>query len=111
LYITVNHVKAADAKRDKSRANKEAGDRMASTGLIGGPFQPSTSPAFVETRTAVFERLWAEREAAKATLPEQAISITLPNGDVKSGMAFKTTPLEIALGALEMQNSKSNKYT
>jgi len=85
------------AKRDQTRANKESGERMAGQGLIGGPFTLSPNPLFVESRAAYFDRLYAQHQATLSSLPDQSIAITLPNGDVKSGVAFKTTPLDIAL--------------
>jgi threonyl-tRNA synthetase len=69
---------------------------MASSGLIGGNFSVTPNPAFCTTRDAVFERLWARQQAAVAALPDQPISVTLPNGDVKSGFAYKTTPYDVA---------------
>lgn len=95
----VNHVAGASAdakKRDQSRANKESGDRMSSTGLIGGEFSVHPNPEYVQTRDEIFERIWAEKQAAIDALPPQEITITLPNGDVKKGIAFKTSPLDIA---------------
>ena len=98
-------------------ANKESGNRMGATGLIGGDFTPSTAPAFVATRGAVFDRLWKEYEDSvwdyssiisyfiiKMTLfltqiaarPDITIQVTLPSGDVKAAVAFKTTPYDIA---------------
>lgn len=69
---------------------------MENTGLIGGDFKVCPNPKFIEERGAYFDARWAEREAQIAAMPDQAISITLPNGDVKPGFAFKTSPLDIA---------------
>ena len=87
------------AKRDQTRTNKESGDRMTSGGHIGGAFSVTTNPAFLETRSAYFETLWAIQQAATAALQsssELAISVTLPDGSVKQGVAFKTSPYDIA---------------
>jgi threonyl-tRNA synthetase len=97
----VDHVakaKASQAGRDKQRANQESGARQSasSAGLLGGPFTPSSDLSRYEERTAVFERLWAAKQAELQALPDTPISITMPDGTVKSGMAFKTTPLDIA---------------
>lgn len=91
----VNDAKAS-SKRDQTRANKESGDRMTGSGQIGGAFTASPNPAYQAERSAVFERLWNNHQAAIASLPEQPISITLPSGDVKQGIARKTTPYDIA---------------
>lgn len=87
------------AKRDQTRANKESGDRMASGGHIGGPFSVSPSPAFLDTRSAYFDTLWEIQQNSVAELQatsELAISITLPDGSIKEGIAFKTSPYDIA---------------
>lgn len=86
-------------KRDLSRATKEVGDRMASTGLIGGEFSIEANSKRYDDRIAVFDRLWALQEEKKSALPDdKPIKVTLPDGTVKEGMAFKTSPLDIALG-------------
>lgn len=91
---------AEAAARDKTRLNKESGSRQAasSAGLIGGPFTPSSDLSRYEARTGVFDRLWAEKESAIAALPDTPITITMPDGAVKNGIAFKTTALDIATG-------------
>lgn len=98
INIIVEHVKKAPAKRDVSRANKESGERIEqSSVLIGGHFTPTSNPSYVPERLAVFERLLANQKEQLANRPEQKITIKLPNGDAKEGIAFKTTPLDIAL--------------
>jgi len=87
---------AEAAARDKTRLNKESGQRQTASGLIGGAFTPSTDLARYSDREKVFDRLWAEKESELAKRPDTPISITMPDGSVKSGVAFKTTPLDIA---------------
>lgn len=89
---------AKDAtKRDQTRANKESGDRMTSGGHIGGPFKVSPSPAFLDTRSAYFDTLWAiQQKAVDELQATEAIEITLPDGSKKEGIAFKTSPYDIA---------------
>lgn len=89
---------AAVTKRVQARATKESGSRMENaTGHIGGAFQLTEKPQFLTERDNIFQRFWAENEALIATLPDQEITITLPDGTVKTGVAFKTTPYDIAL--------------
>mmetsp|Transcript_38108 Transcript_38108/g.38795 ORF Transcript_38108/g.38795 Transcript_38108/m.38795 type:complete len:784 (+) Transcript_38108:192-2543(+) len=100
--VTVNNkiipksTDASKSKRDQTRGTKESGDRMENTGRIGGPFSVSQNPKFLEQRLTVFDRLWNERESQLSSLPHNPISITLPNGDIKQGIANQTTPLDIA---------------
>ena len=89
---------AKEKGRDKTRANKESGGKMDSTGLIGGAFTLTPNPPFLAAREEYFSKLWAAREAEIAALADQEIKITLPDGSVKAGLAFKTTPLDVATG-------------
>ena len=99
FYFLVDHKSAAKGKkREQTRANKESGDRISGSGLIGGDFTPNKNAAFQKDRLAIFERLWTKFQEQLTAKADKEISITLPNGDVKKGIAFKTTPLDIALG-------------
>lgn len=49
-------------------------------------------------RMAVFDRLWNKYNEAVISKADLPITISLPDGTSKSGIAFKTTPLDIALG-------------
>lgn len=95
--IDLSSVVTAKPKREKSRLNKESGERIeCSAGLIGGDFQITPNPPFIESRNQIFERLLKSNELRLSSLPEQDIIITLPNGETRSGIAFKTTPHSIA---------------
>jgi threonyl-tRNA synthetase len=86
-----------DSKRELQRATKEVGDRMTSTGLIGGELSIEANSNRYDDRNAVFDRLWALQEEKQAALPDdKPIKVTLPDGTVKDGTAFKTSPLDIA---------------
>lgn len=93
----INQDASNASKRVQARATKESGARMDNTGHIGGPFQLKENPEFLKEREEIFNRFWAENEANVANLPDQEISVTLPDGTVKTGIAFKTTPYDIAL--------------
>ena len=49
-------------------------------------------------REAVFNELYAKHLAHLATLPQEEIQVTLPDGSIKSGTAHVTTPYDIAKG-------------
>jgi threonyl-tRNA synthetase len=66
--------------------------------LIGGPFEGNNSATFQAERLAIFERLLAKYNEETASRPEQSINVSLPDGTVKQGVAFKTTPMDIAKG-------------
>jgi threonyl-tRNA synthetase len=87
--------------RDKTRLTKESGARSdGAAKLIGGPFtrQGDAKAPFLSSRTDVFDACKARREAELVASPPDtvAISITLPDGAVKEGVAWQTTPLDIA---------------
>lgn len=96
------HGHGIDVKREHSRANKESGERVgdsqASSGLIGGPFVLNTNPSFLIERQAIFEKYLSSYNEQLLLLADIPIRITLPNGDVKEGFAFKTSALDIAKG-------------
>ena len=102
------------AKRsDMQRATEAHGDRMASTGLIGGTFTPSTDPSRFSHRTDLFDALYAEKQAAVEALPSTKISITLPNGDyllVNEDGKLKNLPLNPEATALWKATFDNDQY-
>jgi len=88
-----------ESKRDYlTRANKESGDRIIAGERIGGPFEGNNSATYQAERVEVFDRLWDKFQESLREKPKRAITISLPDGTVKEGEAFKTTPLQIAIG-------------
>ena len=97
--LKIDHVAVvpADKKREKTRANKESGDRIKKSGeLIGGVFDASKSPAIQAERIEVFERYLAKYNEELAQKKDQPIKVSLPDGSVREGIAFKTSPYDIA---------------
>lgn len=107
LYIA-NHVSnASNTKKDSkgsgslgTRANKESDGRIDNDqqAHIGGNFSIQPNPPHLQERLAFFDKLYSNYLEDLNNKPDIAISITLPNGDVKTGFAFKTTPYDIAKG-------------
>jgi len=64
---------------------------------IGGAFAVEPAPAFTAHREAVWDAAAARRAGAPPPKKEP-ITITLPDGNTKEGVAFETSPLSIALG-------------
>lgn len=87
--------------RVQTRLTQASGPTIATDqpAKIGGPFTLEPNPAFVTRRAAVYDRVMAAQQAQIAALAAQEtpISITLPDGAVKQGVAWKTTPLDVAL--------------
>ena len=96
IYIIVDHV---IKKRDQSRANKEHGDRIINDGvLIGGTFiNNDNGITYQNNRIQVFNRLWEKNIQEILKYDNIKIIISLPDGNIKDGIAFKTSPYDIAL--------------
>jgi len=91
---------AASKQREKDRSNKESGDCMSEgQGLIGGEFDAKQIETIKAGRIAVFDRLFQKQqeEAADSKPKDIVISITLPDGSVKPGFAFKTSAFDVAM--------------
>jgi threonyl-tRNA synthetase len=90
---------AAAGGRVKTRMTKESGDRSAAVaGKIGGPLRIEQDPSWLGDRAAVYDEIMAAQAARLAAKPRQPIRVTLPDGSVKEGVSWATTPLAIAEG-------------
>lgn len=65
---------------------------------LGGEFKITPNPPYLKQRIDIFDKLYAEQSAKLEALEKPDITITLPDGTVKKGKAFLTTPMEIAKG-------------
>lgn len=63
-----------------------------------GPLEMQPPPAFIQERVELFDRLYKEQQEELARKPRDDIQITMPDGTVKPGKAYETTPAEIAKG-------------
>ncbi|GAA6002001.1 hypothetical protein JCM10207_003032 [Rhodosporidiobolus poonsookiae] len=55
-------------------------------------------PEYLASRIELFEQLKKEADEKAAAMPREPIKITLPDGSVKEGTSWETSPLSIALG-------------
>lgn len=55
-------------------------------------------PPFIDQRLSMFEKLKKEQDESIAKQPRNPIVITMPDGSEKPGVAWETTPREIAEG-------------
>ncbi|KAK3305533.1 uncharacterized protein B0T15DRAFT_200836 [Chaetomium strumarium] len=63
-----------------------------------GPLEMQPPPSFIQERLELFDRLYKEQQEELAKKPHDDILITMPDGTVKPGKAYETTPAEIAKG-------------
>lgn len=74
---------------------------------------PADAPAYIAHRLEVWDAARAARLAISSNgtagggVAEVAISITLPNGSVKAGVAGVTTPMDLAMGISETLGRKA----
>lgn len=61
-----------------------------------GPLEMQPPPAFIQERIELFDRLYKEQQEELAKKPREDILITMPDGSVKHGKSYETTPAEIA---------------
>mmetsp|Transcript_85806 Transcript_85806/g.156347 ORF Transcript_85806/g.156347 Transcript_85806/m.156347 type:complete len:919 (+) Transcript_85806:100-2856(+) len=71
--------------------------RIADGGKFQGKFVCQKEPAYLSKRLEVWTRLYDEAKAELAKNVEKPIEIVLPDGTKKEGMAWKTTPMDIAM--------------
>lgn len=88
--------KAAIGGGDK-KAKKEKKAPAADTAATG-PLEMQPPPSFLQERIELFDRLYKEQQEELAKRPRDDITITMPDGSVKPGKAYETTPAEIAKG-------------
>jgi threonyl-tRNA synthetase len=74
------------------------GPRMGATGKFEGDFKVCQNPEYLKHREEVWKRVSASHQAKLKTqaAENRPIKIELPDGKVKDGKAFQTTPLDIA---------------
>ncbi len=58
----------------------------------------SPQPDFIASRLEMWDRLKRERDEFMASQEQKPIEVTLPDGKVVDGNAWKTTPYDIASG-------------
>lgn len=98
-------------KREEGKRLKEGTAHTIAAGVhkIGGPLKFEKNPKFIEERKKQFDELYSVQQAKYEgksyiysdtyciiAFSKEPIKITLPDGNVKEGTSFVTTPLDIA---------------
>ena len=81
------------------RTTAGGGKSVGGNERLGGEWAMEANPAWIAKRLERIERIKEKNAAAIAGLDKPAITVTLPDGKQMPGVAFETTPLDIA-GAL-----------
>lgn len=77
-------------------AKKEKKSKAAASDASAGPVEMNPPPEFLKTRLELFDRLKKKYDEDVAKKPREQITITLPDGSVKIGTSWETTPGDIA---------------
>ncbi|KAI1338090.1 threonyl-tRNA synthetase [Xylariaceae sp. FL0016] len=83
---------------DKKPPKKEKKAKADGTDASAGPLELSPPPEFLQRRVEMFDRIKKRQDEELAMKPREPISITMPDGSVKPGTSYVTTPAEIAMG-------------
>lgn len=54
------------------------------------------NPSFLKERASKFDAIAAKQKERLAAKPKEEITILLPDGTVKKGLSYETTPMDIA---------------
>ena len=92
--------------RKLERLIESKGHTLDAKGKIGGDFAVTENPKFLVDRVAIFDRVKAARADLVAQKPKNPIKITMPDGGVKEGVSWETTPMDIAK---QISNSLAKK--
>ena len=98
--------KKASKRANLDRLQEGKAHTLEAKGKIGGEFTITENPKLLADRLAVYDRVqvaYAERIAQK---PKNPIKITMPDGSVKDGVSWETTPMDIAK---QISNSLAKK--
>ena len=94
--------KVADAMKKAAIGGekKQKKDKKAAAGNVvdSGPLELEPQAAFIQERLDLFDRLYKEQQDEIASRPREDILITMPDGSVKTGKSYETTPADIAKG-------------
>jgi len=82
----------------EKKTKKEKKNAPAADATEAGPLELQPPAAFIQERLDLFDRLYKEQQEELASRPHDDILITMPDGSVKAGKAYETTPAQIAKG-------------
>merc|ERR1719376_252617 len=91
-------VKAMDISdpQKKSQKKSKAKSKESGDGKAALPMEMQPPPAFIAQRLELWDKLKKERDEWVAAQERVDIKITLPDGAVKEGKAWETTPYSVA---------------
>jgi threonyl-tRNA synthetase len=83
----------------KPKKEKKGGAAAAAAAdADAGPLELNPPASFLQDRLDLFDKLYKEQQDEIAKKPRHEILVTMPDGTIKPGKAYETTPGEIAKG-------------
>ena len=105
--MSQEEVKTQISGGDGKRTTKTTGQSIKDSGVkIGVLMKFEKNPKYLEDRMTIFDEIMSKQKEEIASFPREDITITMPDGTVKEGKSFETTPMEIAKG---ISNSLAQK--
>ncbi|KAF2758119.1 threonyl-tRNA synthetase-like protein [Pseudovirgaria hyperparasitica] len=86
----VKNLVVSDKPKKEKKKKGPTGDSSAR------PTELSPPPEYFDHRIKIFERLKKKQDEEIAQKPREAINVTLPDGSIKPGQSWETTPAKIA---------------
>jgi len=90
---------AGASRATNRRTTAGGGDSISGAERLGGTFTPKPNPDWIKERYALVEKIKEKNAALMAAVEKPPITVTLPDGKEMPGVAWETTPLDVA-GAL-----------
>ncbi|KAK8131040.1 hypothetical protein PG984_007478 [Apiospora sp. TS-2023a] len=85
-------------KPDKKAAKKDKKPKGGDDAAAAGPLEMTPPPDFLKHRLDLFNKIKQRQDEELAQKPRVPINITMPDGTIKTGTSYETTPGEIAKG-------------
>jgi len=75
-----------------------SGPKLGSAGKFEGEFKIQKNTPYLKKRLECWDKFYTVYQASLAKKDKKTIKIELPNGEIKEGKSFETTPMMIAQG-------------
>lgn len=90
---TPDHARKEGKRTKIATSHKVGGEEVQ---IIGGEWKFQKKPAFLKERNELFTSLLEAQAERYKDLPQESITVTLPDGNQKTGTAFVTSPVDVA---------------
>ncbi|TDL19538.1 tars protein [Rickenella mellea] len=92
----VSSTSQPDAAVQRGGGVKKAKEKKFAAAASAHPLELKPAPAFFDHRIKIFERLKKEQDEWIKNQPRQEINVTMPDGSIRKGTSWETSPMDIA---------------